>query len=722
MIHRCLYSLCFGATLFVNGGVVAETSEVMRDAAEEVPSCATSEVNSPEASARHCHAGAIDHFDIVVVAGVRPRDPVITLSAAELEPDEKETLRELLERIGPTKPIADTELSERRGFQTEDEAVLFEAITLDGFTIAIDPEQVDEILDRLPARLVDRVEILRTGASESSRRGRQINIVLRDQLTAGSGSVRGSLSRIADGRFRADLRGGALIALDTPLASYRAGLDLRIRGRDRVRTEQNNRFSVVGEPLSLQSVSEVRSGEQISSSLRLTRDRSTGQRMQLLLEAEREKTVEEDAAAVRTSARQSASTDRLSALAEYSSADDRPRRLDVTLLAEASTEDRRFQDHLANPQDDGVTDRLFVADEERLFGRMRFAIYPNGRERFRLEFDIDRQARRTEITQAGIDFSPGGVDAEELRLEPGISYRRRLNGDMTALIRLELETNRLETRTEGLSRSSWFTDFKPTLNLSGSQADDDWRLWLTRSVTQISLEDFTTNFDEIDMELQSGNPGIRPQKSWEIGAAVSRPLTRMDGRLELSAEFSEIEDLIDFVTGPDKTTLKGNIGDGRVFSISSEMDMGLESVGLGDGRISLSYDFQDSSVFDPNLGNRRAFSETPRHRLSLAYERALPGLGADLSLRARSQSRLLSVETDRIDEETQSAPEMDMTLEWRLPTSERISLTLGNLFDTQDIRERTRFRGSVASGEVQRLEERVRQEGRFVSIDLRRSF
>ena len=65
----------------MNGGIVAETIEAMRHAADNVEACAETAGINPQAPAQY-RTVADDHFDTVVVAGYRSRDPVITLPAA----------------------------------------------------------------------------------------------------------------------------------------------------------------------------------------------------------------------------------------------------------------------------------------------------------------------------------------------------------------------------------------------------------------------------------------------------------------------------------------------------------------------------------------------------------------------------------------------------------------------------------------------------------------
>ena len=718
MLSRWLSILTLGSSMSPLLAATAEPADSGPDRPAAAVPCRekTSEVEA-EPDPSRCGSQTDTGFNPVIVTARRPDEPVVTYTAPQLGIEQGETIRDLLRRILTIDPDDTSSQPDRRSFQSEDEDVLTGTIRVDGLRLGLDESDLAETLDFLPASLVGRLEIRHPDEGNGGRP--YVNLILRERSQDVSTRLSGELRRLGNSKIVSDMRGTIVVALDTPAAGFRTGLDLRHRQRDRSRDETSRRRSPDGKLLAARTLTEDRTGTRTRARLTASGDWRNGRKAQAVLEYETEDT-EETArnSASRITERQFLESENLSGLLEYTRSEGDRRRVGVTVLFDEATEDRRL--NRDKDASDGAID--FGASDRRVFGRARYAWFPESGRRWRLELDVDRQTRTIRLGGDTGRASTNGVRAAELRIEPGISYRRRFGERTIASLKVELEANRLETRTQMISQDRWFADLKPTATLGGEWRDMDWNAWLSRSVTQIALEDFTTNFDEIDMELQAGNPDIRPQKTWEVGASLDRKLDAVDGAMNLRLTLSEISDLIDFIAGPNDATLKGNLGFGQSAKLSTDLRFSLSRLGLGDGRARLSYDWLSTSVFDPKIGAHRNFSETPTHRLEARYARDIAGLGAEFSLAARSQSRLLSVEADRIDEETQSTPEIDLALEWRLSNIERLTLKLGNVLDTEEVRLRTRYRGAIASGDIRRLEERIRAAGRYLAINLRTSF
>jgi len=335
---------------------------------------------------------------------------------------------------------------------------------------------------------------------------------------------------------------------------------------------------------------------------------------------------------------------------------------------------------------------------------------------------VERGERTTVFLQTGFEPADARTEITETRLEPGVAYRRRLENDNSLTTRLDIEASRLETRSPGGGSDRTTVDIKPTITLAGNSERSQWRALLTRSVTQLPLEEFATNFDEVDDEIQAGNPNLRPQKTWEALASWSYRPDLVDGAITLAASYQQISDLLDFIAGPGDTTIRGNLGSGKAYILDAELSLGLGLIGLSDGELDVQYRWQETSIFDPLLDRHRDFAETPRHTYRVTYDQTFDFLKTQFTLKAEGESEQITVEQDRIDRESINRPYVDAELSWDITRDNELSLTIGNLLDAEDTRERTRFRGTPAQNDVRRIETRTRAVGQTVVLSFRRSF
>jgi hypothetical protein len=133
------------------------------------------------------------------------------------------------------------------------------------------------------------------------------------------------------------------------------------------------------------------------------------------------------------------------------------------------------------------------------------------------------------------------------------------------------------------------------------------RLKLAKEVSQLDLDGFVsaTVFDEDDLAL--GNPDIRPDTTWILELNQEYRFGS-DGALKLTAFHHWVSDVLDLLPITSDFEAPGNIGNGRRWGLILDMTLPLDILGLTDAKINIKNRWQDSIVTDPVTGLNRVMS------------------------------------------------------------------------------------------------------------------
>ena len=133
------------------------------------------------------------------------------------------------------------------------------------------------------------------------------------------------------------------------------------------------------------------------------------------------------------------------------------------------------------------------------------------------------------------------------------------------------------------------------------------RLRLAREVAQLDFEDFISATVYEDDDLALGNPNLRPDTTWVAEVGHERRYGEL-GVVKVTLFHHWIHDVLDLLPLSDSFEAPGNIGDGRRWGVELENTVPLEWLGLTGARLDVKLRWQDSSVTDPVTGVRRMLS------------------------------------------------------------------------------------------------------------------
>ncbi|MDO1558035.1 TonB-dependent receptor [Brevundimonas sp. 2R-24] len=230
--------------------------------------------------------------------------------------------------------------------------------------------------------------------------------------------------------------------------------------------------------------------------------------------------------------------------------------------------------------------------------------------------------------------APVPLPSADVRVE---ERRGELFGQMTwrPIDRWTIEAgSRFETSTisqsgDSASERSFFYP-KPRVSVSWSPSETfQLRGRIEREVGQLDFGDFVSSASlQSSGVVTAGNADLRPQRAWVYEAALERRFWG-NGALVLTYQHQEIEDAIDRVPiiGPGYAfDAPGNIGNGTSDQIQATLTLPLERMGMPGGQLRANTVFINSEVTDPTTGEVRRQSGQRPDTIELTLRQDIPSM------------------------------------------------------------------------------------------------
>lgn len=313
-----------------------------------------------------------------------------------------------------------------------------------------------------------------------------------------------------------------------------------------------------------------------------------------------------------------------------------------------------------------------------------------------------------------------GVRVRERRAEVFVADTWRSPGGWSAEGRLAIELSHLRFAGD-VARSALLAYEKPSLQVARTfSARHQARVRVARQIGQLDFADFVSSASLADNQLTGGNPGLRPQSSWRAELGVDLRAGR-DAALGVTAFQDWFDNVVDWIPwgGPaERIDAPGNLGRASASGVTFTARVPVRPVpGLA---VTAAATVQRASVADPVTGARRSISEMERLRLTAGVRQDLlaskVALGADYRFRSATRSFRLR----EIDEQRPS-PSLDLFLEVPLPRSLKLRAQMLSVLGAPELRRRTFFEPDRAH-DVTGIEHTRRQPGQWWLVTLSGSF
>jgi outer membrane receptor protein involved in Fe transport len=323
------------------------------------------------------------------------------------------------------------------------------------------------------------------------------------------------------------------------------------------------------------------------------------------------------------------------------------------------------------------------------------------------------------LNGAPVTLSNANLRVEERRAEGFVTAvwkpTERLSIDAGARV----ETSTI-TSTGDTARKRSFLFAKPRLVLSYEpDAASQLRLRLQREVGQLRFRDFVASADLTTGTLSAGNANLEPERSWIIEGAAER---RFWGKGAASATFTheEVQRVVDLIP-VGLSDAPGNIGDGARDKINLALTLPLDRLGIRNGLFTAQATWNWSQVIDPVTGQERRISSDNPMGGSFSFSQDIAALSSTWGIDGRfAETRT----TYRINEVRTQAEGGIWNAYWNWKPDRTLSVRaeLRNMASRERRRLRERYIGSRAANVLNELERETHRFAPLTTLTVRKVF
>jgi len=279
------------------------------------------------------------------------------------------------------------------------------------------------------------------------------------------------------------------------------------------------------------------------------------------------------------------------------------------------------------------------------------------------------------------------LSVEENRGEAFVSDAWQINPLWSLDSRLAVESSRLSF-TGDTEQSVSLTYVKPRVQLTRKFGQHQLQMRAFRDVGQLDFTDFVSTARLADDLINGGNPDLRPQTAW--AAEVEGDLRfANDAALRVRLFHHWLDDVVDLVPVglPDALIdAPGNIGKGRIDGVELSTRLPLNPL-LPGGTLTVAGTWQETDVVDPLTAEHRQISDFSENsiKVELRQDLNLAKLAWGLNYEAYSaDSDFRSSEVDRF----RQLHRLDAFIETTWVAGTKIRLVLQNVLDDFEERDR----------------------------------
>lgn len=369
----------------------------------------------------------------------------------------------------------------------------------------------------------------------------------------------------------------------------------------------------------------------------------------------------------------------------------------------------------------------FTADSTsgESIGRAILRFRPNDRWSFEtggeVAYNFLDSATAYEENGVPIPLPSSSVKVEELRGEVFGQATWRPSPTLTFEGGMRVEVSEIsQSGDSDLTKS--FVYPKPRLQATWTPAPGhQFRFRAEREVGQLDFGDFIASADIDIGQVEGGNPDLEPQKQTVIEAIYERRFWG-EGVFDVTVQYAEVEDVVDVIPLTGGFDGVGNIGDGTADFFQMRLTLPTDRLGISNGRFQVRGSWSDTSVIDPVTGEERRFQGNQAFGCGVSFNQDL--LGGRWSWGFNHGCNVDKGRGFRVREVRAfyAEPEVSAFVQWKPERDLTVKLDLGNASDRatgydRDIHTGPRDTAPLAFREVRRT-----QMSPWLFLQIRKTF
>ncbi len=206
-----------------------------------------------------------------------------------------------------------------------------------------------------------------------------------------------------------------------------------------------------------------------------------------------------------------------------------------------------------------------------------------------------------------LDVPSANVKVAEIRAETFANLVWQAGDKLTIDGGLTFEFSRIKV-TGDADNTQTFKFVKPTLNVTYNARDDlQFQLRASRSVGQLNFDDFAASNGAGDDRVLAGNPQLSPDQTWRLEGSVDWRFNAK-GSLVITPFYEWRNDVLEQIELQPGSFGLGNAGSATFYGVEGDLVLPLDFM-LPGGRFEAFYVWRKSSLFDEIIGRNRPLSD-----------------------------------------------------------------------------------------------------------------
>ncbi|ATY33397.1 TonB-dependent receptor plug domain-containing protein [Sphingomonas psychrotolerans] len=301
------------------------------------------------------------------------------------------------------------------------------------------------------------------------------------------------------------------------------------------------------------------------------------------------------------------------------------------------------------------------------------------------------------------------------------------------------EITRRKIAAESLPGAVSYDDelLNPSLSLRYAAGAGQFRASVARTIRRPDYDLLSPVTDEGpgDDDVTTGNPSLRNQRAWGVDVGYEHRIGG-SGIAGVNFFYRDISDLIELVSlgeNPDnddgRAFIPQNVGDGKAWGVEFDLSAPLTLFGMPDTGIFANYTYLDSETTDPFTGEKRRFNNQPRHVYNLGVIHNLRSAGVSFGTTISGRS---AATESNFDETVRLRydPDLEAFVEKRFGQNFVVRLSAQNLLDRVKYEDFRKYDGDSleeilenrAAGDLDEYEIEREHSGPLVQLTLRAAF
>lgn len=273
---------------------------------------------------------------------------------------------------------------------------------------------------------------------------------------------------------------------------------------------------------------------------------------------------------------------------------------------------------------------------------------------------------------------------------------------------LRIEHSRTDTMDAlGANYDVNATAFNPSVQYKYNLTEDfDLRAGIARTLRRPDLRDLTPTLKDNGGTLSKpdtrGNPFLEPEKIWGIDTGADWYIFDRQGIVSANLYARHFDDKIESsITQKTNGTWESfpeNVGNGYLYGVELEARVPLEFLNLSNLTVFANGTAINSRLTDERTGQKRRFEDTPNFVSNIGFDYYLPDLKTTLGLNLNttySYSQNIAQLTDKslvyVETDFSTLNRLDLSARTDITENLSISFSALNILRTKDKRDRTTF-------------------------------